>query len=178
MTDRPKQGLAWFVFATTLAALALSLAITGFMVYLSISYATRTSAYDSAPICSSPREIAACRYEGSALVQSRRHANTELLVDLVFTGLPGKTYTAYFPQENESRLPAMQQESNLGAELWHGRVTVVAGARTLDNPDTLPTSGPPVAAFFGLVTLVVVGILVYLVREDRRATGRPQRAAR
>ena len=103
------------------------------------------------------------------MVLAERHTNTDLLVDLVFTDLPGKAFTAYFPPEKESSLPPMQQGSVVGAELWLGNVTVVAGAKTLDNPDTLPTSGPPVAAFFGLVTLVVVALLIYFVSVNRRA---------
>lgn len=108
-------------------------------------------------------------FVGTASIEAKLHGNTDLLVDVVFTELRGKTYTGYFPQESESSLPALLQGSVVTAELWQGNVTVVAGAKTLDNPDTLPNSGPPVAAFFAFVTLVAIAILVYLVWVDRRA---------
>lgn len=139
------------------------------MVYLAISYASRTADYDKAPICRSTNEIRGCRLQGSALVTARYKADTDVKIVLVFAGISGKTFTAYFPQEIESSLPAMPQGSTVTAELWQGNVTVVAGAKTLDNPDTLPTDGPPVAAFFGLVTLIIAAFLTYFIWVDRRA---------
>jgi hypothetical protein len=173
VTDRPREGLPWYVLASTAAGLVVGLAITSFMVYLSVSYASRRSAYEAAKICSSAVATGRCRYQGSALVKSTHYANTDFIVDLTFTELPDKIQTAYFPQEQEPSLPAMEQGSQVVAELWQGEVTLVAGAKTLYNPSTLPTSGPPVAAFFGFVSLVLGVGLIYLVREDRRMRSVP-----
>ena len=157
------------MLAVSVMGVILGLALTGFLVYLSISYASRKSAYDSAAACSSSREIAYCRFDGSASVVAQRNTTSNLLVDLQFNDLPDNTYTAYFAQENASSVPPMQRGSTVAAELWQGNVTIVAGAKTLDNPDTLPTSGPPVAIFFGVVTLIVIAGTVYLFCVDRRA---------
>ena len=92
-----------------------------------------------------------------------------MLVDLQFTELADKTYTACFAQESASSVPALQQGAAVTAELWHGNVTIVAGAKTLDNPDTLPTSAAPVTIFFAVVTMIVIAGAAYLFSVNRRA---------
>lgn len=169
MNERPLIRVPRWMFAVAGAVAVLSVALTGFMVYLSLGYSSRTSAYDSAQICASARAIAQCRFIGSAVIQEERNTSANVLVDLIYSDLPDKKYTAYFAQDSAWSLPRWQPGTSVRAELWNGNVTVLDGVKTLDNPDTLPNSGLPVAIFFAVATLILLTGTAYLVRLDRHA---------
>lgn len=158
-----------FVFATAVAALVLGLAITAFMAYIYVSYSGQTSAYDSAAVCASTRAIANCRFEGTAALVAKRTDNGDLLVDVVFADLPGKTYTAYFTSKDSSFWQTLRQGSSAQAELWQGNVTRLAGAKTSTNPDELPNTGLLAVAVFGTATLAVLVVFIWLLWLNRRA---------
>jgi hypothetical protein len=152
------------------AAFVMGLALTTYTGYIAYDYSSRKASYDTAKPCASATNLADCRYQGDARIVHKLLPGADPRVELAFVDLRGADVTAYLDRSHRSQWDAFQEGSVVQAELWHGNVTMVAGVPTLDNPDTLPESGPGPALIFGIATLACAGFFVWLVMLNRRSS--------
>jgi hypothetical protein len=157
------------MFVAVVAAFVLAVGLTAFMAYIDLSYSSRTSAYDSAPTCSSPAQISGCRFQGPAQVVRQYMDNGDPAVDLTFAQLGVQTYSAVLDQSYSSQWENWKQGTTVTAELWQGVVTSVEGLRTRGNPDLLPNLGLLPVFVFGGAALGCVAALLWLLWLNRRA---------
>ena len=156
------------------ASFVLAVALTVFMAYFATSYSLRTSAYDSAPSCSSTSDQSGCRFQGPALVVHQYTDNGDPAVDLTFIQLGAETFPALVNQSYTPQWQTWSQGSTVTAELWQGVVTKVQGLRTRGNPDALPRGGILAVEVFGATSLACVGIFVWLLSLNRNAGRGPE----
>ena len=113
-------------------------------VYIGAGILQVQNRYHSAPVCASEADALAgeaCRYTATATIGGGSSS-----VDFSVDGAPGRTFIARFDNPGWS----WSFEQQVQAELWAGRVTLLDGQKTDDNPD----SNPPGE------TLIVVSILI------------------
>ncbi len=125
-----------------------------------IPNAWQLARYETAPTCSSMSEAisgANCRFSGSARVLTVV-LNT---VQLQLAG-NGRQVTTQLPPDGSVVLP--QPGDTVPVELWAGRVTLLDGASTVDNPN-VSTTLATIGLFLGAVGL---GVVVWAVRTWRR----------
>jgi hypothetical protein len=157
------------MFIAVVAAFVLAVGLTIFMASIDVSYSSQTSAYDSAPSCSSAAHISGCRFQGQAEVLRQYVDNSNPGVDLTFPELGGGTYPALVSQAYTSQWKSWKQGSMVRAELWNGVITQVGGLKTRGNPDALPNAGLLPVFVFGGAALACVAIFSWLLWLNRRA---------
>ena len=140
-----------------------------FGVVLLVNYFRHSSsigAYRSASLCRSPADALnsqTCRFEGQVKVLSSTKSD-QLHAVVAFDSIPGHIFNVTFPRFGEppGGLPAGETAS---ATLWSGRVTVLSGLSTTDDPeDASPRSDLILSPFFGLIGLVGLFVSVRLAR--------------
>jgi hypothetical protein len=151
------------------AAFVMGLVLTAYTGYIAHDYSSRRAAYDTAKPCASAASITNCKYQGDARIVHKLLPGADPRVELAFVDVHGADVTAYLDRSHRSQWDTWQEASVVQAELWQGMVTMVGGVPTLDNPDTLPESGPAAAAVFGVATLACVGFFVWLLVLNRRS---------
>ena len=122
-------------------------------VLLSLQQDAQVKAYDAATECASALDALggdSCIYSGSATVTGSSRQR-RLMVDITFSSLPGRRFTAGFATDREPPASVTATESAVTAELWNGRVTRFASVATDRNPDYGPKNG----WIAGLIILLV-----------------------
>lgn len=153
------------MYAIGIGVIVLIGAVAAFILYL--HYIGEISAYQSAAKCASPGDAAqgqACVYTGQANVLSTsRHDRLEATVE--FDSMPARTFSTSFPNNNEPTSAALSVGTTLDGEVWAGKVTRLAGKRTVDNPESYPAQ--PYLVFSGMFLvggLVILGLSAGLAR--------------
>ena len=157
------------MFVAVGVSFVLAVGLTVFMAYFVQSYSSRTSAYDSAPLCSSAAHISGCRFQGPAQVVRQYLDNGDTAVDLTFPQLGDGTYPALVSPTYMAQWQTWKQGSTITAELWQGVITQVEGVRTRGNPDAPPNLGLLPVFVFGGVALVCVALFLWLLWLNRKA---------
>jgi len=137
------------MFTALGAAFVMGLALTSYTGYIAYDYSSRRAAYDTANPCASAASITNCKYQGDARIVHKLLPGADPRVELAFVDLDGADVTAHLDRSHRAPWDGWQEGSVVKAELWQGMVTIVAGVPTLDNPGTLPESGPGPAFIFG-----------------------------
>ena len=140
------------------------------LVYFGTTFLARSSAYDSAPICNSAADISHCRYQGPAHIVRMWTHKSNPAVDVAFDQLEGRMVSTDLDQAYTSQWQSWHIQDQVTAELWDGRLTVVAGLKTFDNPSTFPASNYALAEWIsGAITLAFGGLFAWLLVLYRRA---------
>ena len=148
--------------------LALVASAAGFILYF--HFKSDVTAYQSTPACAAPADAVTsdCRYAGPAQVLGTSRTD-QLRATVRFAAIPGNTFVARFPKDNEPSSSALTTGANADAELWSGKVSRLAGHPTSDNPEsTSPDSILPIGWFFLVGAMVVFGMSVGLARVNWR----------
>jgi hypothetical protein len=156
------------VFAVAIGVLALVASGACFVLYF--HFKADISAYESTPACAAPADALSsdCRYAGPAQVLGTSRTD-QLRATVQFAAVPGKTFTARFPKDNEPSSSALTAGAATDGELWSGKVSRLAGHPTSDNPQsTSAESILPIGWFFLVGALVIFGLSVGLARVNWR----------
>jgi hypothetical protein len=132
--------------------------ILGYMTY---HVTTELNSYRAAAPCAAASDAtsgSSCRYTGDAMVTANSR-QTMLSVQLAFSAIRGRAFTAAFATNNEPASGSVATGSVVTAELWAGRVTRAGGVGTVDDPENQPPAqdlliGAIVFAFFGILGIV------------------------
>lgn len=146
----------------------LGLALAVFLVGVDLDYSSRTSAYDSAPVCASVADIGGCRYQGTAQITRTWMSDGFPRAQVSFAALGDRTFLAYLGKPDVPHWQLWETGMTVDAEVWHGDVSVIDGIKTATNPDTLPNAGLGPGLFFGIPTLVLAAGAVWSVVLYRR----------
>jgi hypothetical protein len=138
------------------------------LVFFDVRDSGLTSAYRSAPNCSSPSNALntdSCRFQGPAyVISTSRQTRLEAVVS--FDSLPGRNFSTSFPTNDEPDASTLKAGASLAGELWNGKVTRLAGKATVDDPEGYPTSALlEIAAFLALLSVPLLAIGVWLARS-------------
>jgi hypothetical protein len=146
----------WSVGLLGIAVLGLLLGVG--VVYSGIHNGAELSAYQSASTCRSPSDALTgeqCIYTGPATVTGSTRQQ-KLSVDLEFSGLPGRTFTALFATDREPSQGPPSTGSSVGAELWNSHITKFDGVGTVDDPEYFAKNTLVPGIIFSLVSLVAL----------------------
>lgn len=162
-------GAAWrnklqAVIAIAIAVIALLAALA--LLYIDRRDTAQVSAYHSASICAEAADAMgsrACRYQGQARIV-RTWRDTRLFADVVFDSMPGRAFTTSWPTTNEPDLALLNPGATVDAEIYGGKVTRLAGQRTVDNPENVPNDLWHLSVFFAILGIPLLGFSVQMVR--------------
>lgn len=160
-----------------LAVLVVAIAVLGLisalvLLYLDRHDAAEISAYNSAHVCAAPADAIGsetCRYEGQATVVSTRR-DIRLYAVVAFDSMPGRTIGTSWPTDTEPDLALLSPGSTISAEVWNGKITKLAGTRTVDSPENVPMGLWELSAFLaimGLPLLVFGGLTARSAWRDQ-----------
>lgn len=158
--------LIWTLGMITVLLIAISVEV----VVGALRFGSEQRAYDATPLCSSTADIAKCRFQGPARIVTRwRDKHGAPNVEVAFVQLGGLKADAALdgsPPEWER----WQPEDQVPAELWHGKLTLVDGARTLANPDVFVGNFIPAAYIIPPIALALLAVFAFWGRAYRHAT--------
>jgi hypothetical protein len=119
-----------------------------------LAYTSDLNAYRSAPACKwqdAALNSRSRRFVGDATVVSL-HRNDALETTVSFDELPGRTLYTSFPTYREPSASRLTAGATAPADLWAGRITDLAGASTVHNPQDRPIDQFRVLGlFFGFI---------------------------
>jgi len=144
------------------------------LVYSGIRNGAAMSAYRSAATCRAPSDALTgeqCIYTGPATVMGSTR-QTKLSVDLVFSDLPGRSFTAQFATDREPPQASQSTGSLVTAQLWNSQVTKFADVGTVDDPDYFARNNLVPGIIFALVSLLAAWWGIGFVRIAWRTPGR------
>jgi hypothetical protein len=151
-TTAPSKPWSVGLLAVAVAGLA-----TGVLLINSgLRISADVSAYRSASICRSPSDALTaehCIYTGPATVTGSKRQQ-KLSVDLVFSGLTGRGFTATFATDREPSGDSLSTGSSVTAALWDGHITKFAAVGTVDDPDYFAMNNLVPGIIFALVSLL------------------------
>jgi hypothetical protein len=144
------------------------------LVYSGLRISADVSAYRSASSCrlaSDALTAEQCIYTGPATVTASRRQQ-KLSVDLVFSGLLGRTFTATFATDREPPPGSLSTGSSVTAQLWNGHVTKFATVGTVYDPDYFAMNNLVPGIILALVSLLAAWWGIGFVRIAWRAPHR------
>ena len=140
-----------------LLAIAVGGLVAGvLLVYSGLRISADVSAYRSASSCGSASDALTaeqCIYTGPATVTASRRQQ-KLSVDLLFSSLSGRSFTATFATDREPPPRSLSTGSSVTAQLWNGHVTKFAAVGTVDDPDYFAMNNLVPGIIFALVSLL------------------------
>ncbi len=167
--SNPPAGSSMAAIPAIFAVLGLALTVE--LALLANQDGGMKSAYDSAPVCASAADISSCRFQGPArIVRTSTDKQGNPSVDVTFAQLGGRQASAHLDQAYTPEWQTWQVESQVNAELWSGRLVLVADVKTLSNPDTFPVSALVTWTWIaGAGTLAMGALFAWLFVRYRRA---------
>lgn len=125
-----RSAWGWIVIGLVVVIFFGGLAVV--IYFLQTGARDTLSRYHAAPLCSRLNPASAsCRTQAQARVVAATPDRSEIKVDLAVEG--AGTYTAWLRNQT-----APNVDTTVDVELWNGKVTVIDGKETIDNPEQNP----------------------------------------